>query len=137
MRRILIITLLLTFHFAISYAQVDKTKWTGSVKADSYYTYNPFGEIGCLYLPFSRAYIDSVLSQIVLAEKVGIGTTDPVSELEVNGTATMTGFKLTTAPSNGYVLTSDASGNGSWALSTSGGSSGLWQQEVVNNADND
>ncbi|MBI2035685.1 MAG: type II secretion system protein [Candidatus Liptonbacteria bacterium] len=45
---------------------------------------------------------------------VGIGTTTPSSLLQVFGTATVNGFKLPTGASNGYVLTSDASGNASW-----------------------
>jgi len=43
----------------------------------------------------------------------GIGVT-PTSKLDVNGTATMTGFKLPTGATNDYVLTSDGSGTGTW-----------------------
>jgi hypothetical protein len=46
--------------------------------------------------------------------KVGIGTTTPVRTLDVNGTARMNGFWLTSAPTSGYVLTSDATGVGTW-----------------------
>lgn len=46
--------------------------------------------------------------------KVGIGTTTPATELEVNGTVQLKGIKLTTGASNGMVLTSDANGNGTW-----------------------
>ena len=53
---------------------------------------------------------------------VGINTNAPNSALDVNGTATITGFRLSTAPSPGHVLTSDASGNGTWQpAATSGG----------------
>ncbi|MCE9540486.1 MAG: hypothetical protein K8R85_14895, partial [Bacteroidetes bacterium] len=45
---------------------------------------------------------------------VGIGTTSPAQKLDIAGTAQMTGFKLTSSPTSGYVLTSDASGAGSW-----------------------
>jgi hypothetical protein len=45
---------------------------------------------------------------------VGIGTTSPGSALDVNGTVTCTGFAMATGASGGYVLTSDASGNGTW-----------------------
>lgn len=48
---------------------------------------------------------------------VGIGTTSPAARLDVNGTARMTGFRLTTGAGNGLVLMSDASGNGTWQTS--------------------
>ncbi len=46
---------------------------------------------------------------------VGIGTSSPVEELEVNGTVQMSGFNLTTAGAADYVLTTNGSGVGSWA----------------------
>ncbi|MDH3891410.1 MAG: tail fiber domain-containing protein [candidate division Zixibacteria bacterium] len=46
--------------------------------------------------------------------KVGIGTATPGSKLDVAGTARMTGFQLTTGGTNGFVLTSDGSGVGTW-----------------------
>jgi len=49
---------------------------------------------------------------------VGIGTSIPSEKLEVDGTVEMTGFKLTTAPTEGYVLTSDGTGIGTWAAPT-------------------
>lgn len=51
---------------------------------------------------------------------VGIGITAPTSTLHVNGTITTTGFRLTTAPVSGYVLTSDGTGNGTWQPSNTG-----------------
>jgi hypothetical protein len=51
---------------------------------------------------------------IVLNGNVGIGTTSPNNKLDVAGTAEMTGFKMTTSPSAGYVLTSDGAGVGTW-----------------------
>lgn len=46
---------------------------------------------------------------------VGIGLATGInSKLTVAGTVETTGFKLTTTPSLGYVLTSDASGVGTW-----------------------
>jgi len=56
---------------------------------------------------------------------VGIGTTSPVQKLDVSGTVRMTGFSLPTGASNGYVLTSNSSGVGTWQ-EASGGSSG-WE----------
>lgn len=45
---------------------------------------------------------------------VGIGTATPGAKLDVNGKTKTTTFQLTTSPTAGYVLTSDASGNGTW-----------------------
>src|SRR5262249_37291399 len=53
---------------------------------------------------------------------VGIGTMTPSTKLEVNGTVQMQGVKLPTGANNGYVLTSDASGVGTWQ--PTGGSGG-------------
>jgi len=55
------------------------------------------------------------------ALNVGIGTTVPTTKLDVIGTVKMNGFKLPAAPTDGYVLTSDASGNGTWQAPTGGG----------------
>ncbi len=57
--------------------------------------------------------------------QVGIGVTNPSEALDVNGTVKMSGFTLNAAPQSGYVLTSDASGNGAWQPSVSG--AGLWE----------
>jgi hypothetical protein len=45
---------------------------------------------------------------------VGIGTTTPTEKLDVAGKTKTTTFQLTTTPTAGHVLTSDASGNGTW-----------------------
>ena len=52
--------------------------------------------------------------------KVGIGTPAAGYKLDVNGTVNATGIRLPTGAANNYVLTSDASGVGTWqTLSTS------------------
>jgi hypothetical protein len=45
---------------------------------------------------------------------VGVGLANPAEKLDVAGTVKMTGFKMPTGATNGYVLTSDASGTGTW-----------------------
>jgi hypothetical protein len=50
---------------------------------------------------------------------VGIGTITPGEKLEVSGKTKTTTFQMTTSPIAGYVLTSDASGNGSWSAPAS------------------
>ena len=54
---------------------------------------------------------------------VGIGVSSPASKLDVSGTAEMLGFKLTTSPADGHVLTSDSAGNGTWQAGGGGGDS--------------
>ena len=56
---------------------------------------------------------------------VGIGTPAPAYELDVSGTVQMESIKMSPGSYSGYVLTSDATGIGSWAPQ-SGGSS--WDQ---------
>ncbi len=54
----------------------------------------------------------------------GIGTTSPNAKLEVAGTIKMTGFEMPTGATNGYVLTTDASGTGTWQAAGGVGGSG-------------
>ncbi|NIT59453.1 MAG: hypothetical protein GWN00_25510, partial [Aliifodinibius sp.] len=49
-----------------------------------------------------------------LSTPVGIGVDFPATDLDVNGTVQMNGFKLTTTSFEGYVLTSDDLGDGTW-----------------------
>jgi trimeric autotransporter adhesin len=58
--------------------------------------------------------------------RVGIGTITPTSKLDVVGTGTFQGLKILSGAVNGYVLTSDASGNARWAAASGGGSSTGW-----------
>jgi hypothetical protein len=51
---------------------------------------------------------------------VGVGTTNPLSTLDVNGKITTTNFQMTSGSTYGYVLTSDVSGNAYWAPPFSG-----------------
>lgn len=65
---------------------------------------------------------------LIVNGKVGIGTVEPVQKLDVSGTARMTGFEMPTGASSGYVLTSDASGAGTWQA---GGSTTLSVLQAV------
>jgi hypothetical protein len=51
---------------------------------------------------------------------VGIGTTTPSEILDVNGKTKTTTLQITSGATNGYVLTSDASGNATWQASSGG-----------------
>ncbi len=58
---------------------------------------------------------------IKAAGGVGINKNNPSSSLDVAGTVQATGLKLPTGATPGYVLTSDASGNGTWQPAGGGG----------------
>lgn len=49
-----------------------------------------------------------------MSDKLGIGTTTPDEELHVSGTAQVDSLIVTTGASDGYIMTSDASGNATW-----------------------
>ncbi len=50
---------------------------------------------------------------------VGINTSSPASQLDVAGTVKMTGLRLGSSATSGQVLTTDASGNGTWQTPSS------------------
>lgn len=56
----------------------------------------------------------------MISGNVGIGTVTPGNKLDVRGTTQMTGFNLSTSPTNGYVLTTDSNGTGTWQPSAAG-----------------
>jgi len=60
---------------------------------------------------------------------LGIGTLTPEAELDVDGTARMTGFEMATGAADGLVLTSDVDGNGTWEVATGGGADSDWLYE--------
>jgi len=53
---------------------------------------------------------------------VGIGTVSPSQMLDVADTVQMSGFKMPSGASDGYVLTSDVSGKGTWQPASGGAS---------------
>ena len=52
-------------------------------------------------------------------DRIGMGTASPAYRLHVIGTVSTTGFRMTNGASDGYILTSDSSGNATWTASTS------------------
>jgi hypothetical protein len=70
---------------------------------------------------YISASTNASLLTVIPGGNVGIGTATPTTRLDVNGTARMTGFRLSTGGAAGKILTSDASGIGTWqTLSLSG-----------------
>jgi hypothetical protein len=67
--------------------------------------------------------------------RVGVLNNTPAYALDVSGTTSMTGFHMATSASAGKVLTSDASGNGTWQLPLSPSKFGsLSSVYTINNA---
>jgi hypothetical protein len=67
---------------------------------------------------------------LIRSGNVGVGTKQPSEKLDVVGTVQMTGFKMPTGANDGFILTSDASGNGTWQAS-SGGISGTGANNFI------
>ena len=80
------------------------------------------------YIAFHTANSDVDTEQLRIDNfgNVGIGTTTPQTKLDVDGTVQMAGFSLPTAPTAGHVLTSDASGSGTWQASAAGDGDSDW-----------
>ncbi len=66
--------------------------------------------------------INVTTTQISLDSRFTVDTTKNTSaqNLDVNGQTKTTTFQMTTTPTAGYVLTSDASGNGTWTAAAGG-----------------
>jgi hypothetical protein len=81
----------------------------------------PDGAIGAPQLASTGASMLKVSGGAITISggNVGVGTTTPVSKLDVAGTAQMTGFKLSTGAAAGKALASDAAGVGTWSDVTS------------------
>ena len=66
---------------------------------------------------------------------VGIGTSTPSEKLEVSGKTKTTNFQMTSGATNGYILTSDGSGNASWSpLSGTTGYSSTYSAGILLNS---
>lgn len=67
-----------------------------------------------------------------LNAQIGIGTTTPTEMLDVNGTTKTIGLIMTTNPVQGYVLTSDINGRGTWQQSNNNVITGVFSNLGVN-----
>ena len=74
---------------------------------------------------WKRGYSNYMVLPVEGVTRIGIGTPGPMHPLDVNGTIRTKGFIMTTGKQDGYVLTSDGSGVGTWQA-PSGGGSCLW-----------
>jgi len=63
---------------------------------------------------------------------VGIGNIAPNTKLDVTGTVKMTGFQLGSSATSGHVLTTDASGVGTWQAPSGGGGANGWVDDGTN-----
>ena len=64
---------------------------------------------------------ESLMFADVSTTRIGINTSSPSETLDINGKTKTINFQMTSGATNGYVLTSDASGNASWQVSSGGG----------------
>jgi hypothetical protein len=88
---------------------------TGSVSTPTISTYDNLGNYNNgIWFPEGGQEIGFATQGV---ERVRISSTTGVT---IQSTATVGGFKMTTGASSGYVLTSDADGDASWAAATGG-----------------
>lgn len=69
-----------------------------------------------------QTFLNVLDSGIASGDNVGLGTSTPPNKLYVAGTVEMQGFKMNNGQVNGYVLTTDANGVGTWQPATGGSS---------------
>lgn len=98
---------------------VTHNGWT-----DNYYGFymsNPDGNNSNIGNKYGVYINDSNASNIFLGPIGAGGITSPNYEIEVSGTVSTTGFRMTNGASSGYILESDASGNATWVAPSTGG----------------
>jgi hypothetical protein len=69
----------------------------------------------------SGSYQDTPITVEFSGGNVGINQLSPTETLDVNGKIKTINFQMTSGATNGYVLTSDGSGNATWQTPTGGG----------------
>ena len=81
----------------------------------------------------SEGFASTAASQFLIRAPggVGIGTAEPESALDVAGVVTATGLVVSTAPSVGHVLTSDADGLATWQAPQGGGGGGCSSRQTA------
>lgn len=96
--------------------------WSGIGAVGGDLRFKAGGDFGSGY------YLDELISsphmRIISSGDIGIGKMSPSHKLDVEGTVQMTGFKMPTSAADGYVLTSNSSGVGTWQAATGGGIGG-------------
>lgn len=95
----------------------------GGVRSTSFTTTGGYTQSGTSANTFTGTptFSNATYSGLFTGGNVGVGSVTPGQLLDVNGTVRMTGFNIVSGAGSSKVLTSDASGNGTWATVTGSG----------------
>jgi len=109
------------------------TAYYPTLKFDNGGTPNPLGQIQCISTgggtagEFVFKIVNTERMRLDQSGNLGIGTNNPNEKLTVVGSISATSyvftnnFRMENSPTDGYVLTSDASGNATWEAASGGG----------------
>ncbi|MFC1500989.1 hypothetical protein ACFL58_00875 [Elusimicrobiota bacterium] len=68
-----------------------------------------------LFIPFLFLFASPLIGGVV-SDRVGVGNVSNPTDLEVSGRVTASSFTMTTNAVDGYIIISDADGNGTWQV---------------------